>query len=190
LVPENPDDDPKTCTSWRREDCPEEIVALLQERNRKHFGQSKGCNLTSPPFDFTMEFCGVLHRAEALLDGTFTSDKDLFPDEDETMTDREREIRELTKIFFEACQYVDEKVKDKISYTLSLEEYKGKVKNWDERTSTSPGTNMHLGHLKAYWARHLLDKNSEEGKELESKREEEKNWSRREKRFLEAICYC
>jgi hypothetical protein len=39
-------------------------------------------------------------------------------------------------------------VKDKVSYELTTTEYKGKIQKWDERTSTSPGNNMHLGHLK------------------------------------------
>jgi hypothetical protein len=52
-----------------------------------------------------------------------------------------------------------------------LEEYKGKIQKWDEHTSTSPGSNMHLGHLKAYWARHNFAKDSDEEAELESIRE-------------------
>jgi uncharacterized protein YxeA len=47
LVPEDPNEDPKTCKNWRSEEVPEAIQALLQERNRKHFGQSKECNLTN-----------------------------------------------------------------------------------------------------------------------------------------------
>jgi hypothetical protein len=53
-----------------------------------------------------------------------------------------------------------------VSPTLTLAEYKGKIKIWDERTSTSPGTNMHLGHLKAYWARHNLVIGSKEEDEM------------------------
>jgi hypothetical protein len=35
MVPTDTTQDPKTCTDWTRVDCPDEIVALLQERNRK-----------------------------------------------------------------------------------------------------------------------------------------------------------
>ena len=62
-------------------------------------------------------------------------------------------------------------MKDAISYKLSAAEYKGKITNWDERTSTSPGSNMHLGHLKAYWARHLLPEDSDEAESLEAARD-------------------
>jgi hypothetical protein len=47
-----------------------------------------------------------------------------------------------------------------------MEEYKGKIMAWGERTSTSPGSNMHLGHLRAYWAHHLLPEDSEDAKKL------------------------
>ena len=167
LVPTIPGTNPKTCESWRVVDCPEEIELLLQERNRTHFGQSRDCNLTSPPFDFSMLLTGTCHTAEAILNGSHTSDEDLFPTQS---NDGFPKLRDLTKIFLEACKYIDNTVKDKISYKLTPMEYKGKIQAWDERTSTSPGSNMHLGHLKAYWARHLLPEDSDEAEALESAR--------------------
>ena len=167
LVPDDPTQDPKTCDNLRRVDCPDEIIALLQEQNRHHFGQSANCNLTKEPLDFTMEFTGACHRAEAMLDGTFVDN--LEPPTE--MTERECILWELSTIFLEACQYVKTSVKDTITHTISQEEYEGKIKSWDERTSTSPGTNMHLGHLKAYWARHTLTPDSAEATELEQRRQ-------------------
>ena len=49
------------------------------------------------------------------------------------------------------------------------EEYRGKLKVWDEGTLTSPTSHMHLGHLKAYWAEHMLVEGSDEAKELVDK---------------------
>ena len=54
---------------------------------------------------------------------------------------------------------------------LSPEEYKGKLKVWDEGTSTSPTSNMHLGHLQAYWAEHTLPEGSPEAQALKTKQE-------------------
>ena len=125
------------------------------------------CNLTKEPLDFTMEFTGACHCAEAMLDSTFVDN--LEPPTD--MTEQEHILWELSTIFCEACQYVKTSVKDTITHTISQEEYKGKIKSWDERTSTSPGTNMHLGHLKAYWACHTLAPDSEEVIELENRRQ-------------------
>ena len=42
-VPADPTENPKECENWRRVDIPEEIKALSEERNQKHFGQSKNC---------------------------------------------------------------------------------------------------------------------------------------------------
>jgi hypothetical protein len=168
LVPAVPGTNPKHCENWRTADCPEEIVLLLEERNRKHFGQSQDCNLTSPPFDFTMLFTGTCHLAEAILNGSHTSDENLFPRQSD---EGYPSLRELTRIFLEACAYVDDSVKDSINFQLTKEEYKGKITNWDERTSTSPGSNMHIGHLKAYWSRHLLPEESEEAVALEVARD-------------------
>ena len=41
LVPTNPTDNPRTCTDWQRVDAPKELMTILQDRNRQHFGQSK-----------------------------------------------------------------------------------------------------------------------------------------------------
>ena len=49
---------------------------------------------------------------------------------------------------------------------ITEKEYKAKLKAWDETTSTSSTSNMHLGHLKAYWANHTLPNNSNEAREL------------------------
>jgi hypothetical protein len=76
----------------------------------------------------------------------------------------------MTKIFFEACRYVHDNVKDKVPFDITEEEYRGKIMSWNERTSTSPGSNMHLGHLRAYWAQHLLEEGSDEEKQLETNR--------------------
>ena len=150
LVPAEEGADPKQCTDWRRVEEPEEIRILLEERNRKHFGQSKNCNLTSPPTDFTMDFTGACARADAILEGTYPTDN----------------LDEYTKILLESLKYVSEP--DKIQPYLTKEAFLAKVKVWDERTSTSPMSQMHLGHLKAYKAEHSLDPESQEAQDLEA----------------------
>ena len=79
-----------------------------------------------------MDFDRACHRAEAILEG-FYDTSNLDP---------------LTTIFIEALTYVSDP--GTITAGLTLQEYQGKIKVWDERTSTSPLSNMHLGHLKAY----------------------------------------
>jgi hypothetical protein len=48
-IPLHDADDPKTCTQWQQIDVPSEIVRLLQERNRLHFGQAHGAPFTVLP---------------------------------------------------------------------------------------------------------------------------------------------
>ena len=61
---------------------------------------------------------------------------------------------------------------DVIPPEITEEEYKGKIKAWNERTSTSLTSNMHLEHPKAYWAEHTLPKKSDEANKLELTRQQ------------------
>jgi hypothetical protein len=52
-----------------------------------------------------------------------------------------------------------------ITTTLTDKQFDGKLKTWNERTTTSP-SGVHLGHLKSYYAAHSLDPDTDEGKEI------------------------
>jgi hypothetical protein len=80
-----------------------------------------------------------------------------------------QKLHPLTGTLLEALQYVTKP--DSITCALSLEEYNGKLRVWDERTSTSPCSNMHLGHLKAYRAEHLFPQGSEKQRDLDDIRD-------------------
>ena len=58
---------------------------------------------------------------------------------------------------------------DSIPGTISEFEWKNKIKNWKESTSTSP-SGFHLTHSKALLANHTLKEDSPEGVKLEKKR--------------------
>ena len=70
-VPSSSEEDPKTCQDWKRVNCPVEMKKQLTAHNQKHFGQSIGCTLTSPPLDFTMAITATCQQAKAILNGTF-----------------------------------------------------------------------------------------------------------------------
>ena len=91
MMPEDSTQEPKECENWIRVDCPQEILALRQEQNWEHFGQSANCNLTTAPLDLTMEFTGACSRAEAMLNGTYA--KNLDPPE--FANDRERHMLKI-----------------------------------------------------------------------------------------------
>ena len=154
LVPEDPDADPKTWKgNWIKIDDQKEVQEKVTARLQKHFSQSKDCNLTSPPLDVTMDFEGTCAKAEAILNGTY----------DLTQVD------ETTQWLLEHLRYV-ENSRDAVDWKLSSSDLEGKIKVWTEKTSTSPVTNVHLGHAKAYYALHPLDPKSKEAEELEDRR--------------------
>ncbi|KAI2492927.1 hypothetical protein MHU86_21605 [Fragilaria crotonensis] len=70
-IPLHPEHDPKTCTEWRQIDVPTEIVRLLQEQNRNHFGQAKGTPFTVAPLLDDLGFCGDQPLSTRILDGTY-----------------------------------------------------------------------------------------------------------------------
>ena len=76
----------------------------------------------------------------------------------------------LVQLLLDSLQYTASP--DHIPAQLMEEDYKGKIKAWSESTSTSPTTNMHLGHLKAYWAEHTLPENSHKAKTLQQSRQQ------------------
>jgi hypothetical protein len=61
--------------------------------------------------------------------------------------------------------------KEAIPYEISNEEFIGKLKVWNKRTSTSPITNVHLGHGKAYYAERDLKEESKEEQEFQNNRQ-------------------
>jgi hypothetical protein len=66
LVPvDNPD--PKKATVWQTIDDPQKVVAVLQERNQKHFRQAEGTPFTTGEFSAT-PFDGTGPVADAVLD--------------------------------------------------------------------------------------------------------------------------
>ena len=137
-VPSDPETDPKQCPDdqWSPVVDPKEVEQTIRDRLRKHFSQSKDCNLTSPPVDTTMLFSAGCEMAEQILTGTFdTSHLD-----DTTAA--------LLECFTHALG-----TEPAVSATLSEDDLLGKIKVWNEKTSTSPKTNVHLGHAKAYIAK-------------------------------------
>lgn len=144
--------DPKECQEWTIIYDPDDMETWLTRRNTKHFGQSKDANLHKPPLDVTNDFEGTCLKAERILNGTF----------DKTGMD-EATIWLLENM----AQVANTEV---VGAEISLEDFEGKIMSWPERTSTSPKSNWHLGHAKAYFARHSLEEDSEEAELLESRR--------------------
>jgi hypothetical protein len=155
LVPEDPREDPKTSTTWKKLEDPLEVIQAINNRLQVHFGQAQHCTWTNPPLDVTMDFDACCEKAEAMLTGTYES----------------QELDSTAKWIVDNMQYIAGS-KEAIPYEISEEEFVGKLKVWDERTSTSPTTNVHLGHGKAYYADHDLQEGSKEEQEFNAKRQQ------------------
>ena len=153
LVPATEGEDPKECETWVKIDDPPQVRDRVTQRLQQHFSQAKDCNLTSPPLDVTMDFEGSCAKAAAILNGTYDTSN----------------LDEATTWLIEHLKFVAGS-EDAIDAELSASDFKGKVKAWDERTSTSPASDVHLGHAKAYYALHPLPPNSQEERDFESMR--------------------
>jgi hypothetical protein len=63
---------PRKATVWKTIDDPQQVVAVLQVRNQKHFRQAEGTPFTTGEF-VSIPFDGSGPVADSVLDGTYTS---------------------------------------------------------------------------------------------------------------------
>ena len=136
-IPLHPGDDPKACTEWRQIEVPTEIVTLLQDRNRQHFGQAKGTPFTVSPLAEQVGFTGTGVYSDQLLQGTYDD------------TEHAPNVRLLLKHLKQVHQMEASAMRP----TITAAEFRGKLQVWSESTTTSP-SGLHLGHYKALIAKH------------------------------------
>ena len=136
-IPLHPDDDPKNCSQWTQVDVPTEIVRLLQERNRAHFGQAQGTPFTVPPLSDLLGFTGTGTAQTQILGGKFD------------LTSYSPNVQ----LLLSHLQHSHEMAHLASHPTISEDELISKLRIWSESTTTSP-SNMHLGHYKSLIARH------------------------------------
>jgi hypothetical protein len=137
-VPVQADQDPKQCTEWSSVDIPSEVLAHLQTRNRKHFGQAHGTPFTVPPLFDDLGFCGDTPAADDILEGRYDYDKIQDP---------------ATRLLLQQLVQIQSLTDQSTCATISMEEFQSKLRVWRESTSTSP-SGQHLGHFKYLLARH------------------------------------
>ena len=122
---------PDNTDTWQTVRIPEEIEKLLLDRNQRHFGQADGTPFTRQPLSMDVRYDGSGIRAEAILEGSYDTS---------TMT-------KPTALFIQHLQQKSLKTLDK---TITTNDIIEKLKNWPERTTTSP-SGTHLGHYHAMW---------------------------------------
>jgi hypothetical protein len=117
--------------TWITLDQPEAIGEALIQRNKLHFGQAQGTFPTKTPFSEKITWEADTPYSDLLLEGNIP-----FSDD---------EIDEISKLFLEQFPRTTEL--DSIPATITKEEWVGKIKVWNEATTTSP-SGLHLGHCK------------------------------------------
>ena len=151
-VPADPNEPPSNSVrNWSTVTEPDQVLDKLLERVQHHFGKADGSTWTSGPLDTSYDFTGACERADETLDGLHEPDATLSP--------------QAIKLI-ELLTYAED-CKESIPWEITPAEFKGKIMHWDERKSTSPNTGIHLGHAKAYFARHSCPEGSKEAIELE-----------------------
>ena len=130
-------EDPKQATNWTTVDDPIKIEHYLMLRNYQHFGQAHGTPFTIPPLSEWVDWTATSPASEAILIGTFTTDIG---------------ISDICKRLLHHCQ--NRTGNDTIPALLTEEEFRGKLRVWNERTTTSP-SGRHLGRYKALYAKSI-----------------------------------
>ena len=140
-IPSDPNADPKSCTEWVQIDVPTDVLHHLQQRNRNHFGQAYGTPFTIPPIADHLGYRGDGWAATQILDGTYDGSQ---------LDDHVRLLlRHLTQVHT---------IQERLRPTITPKAFASKLKVWTETTTTSP-SGLHLGHLKALFARHSFSSN-------------------------------
>ena len=128
-VPTDPKVDPKQCTEWKEVDTPEEVETAIRERNRLHFGQADGTPFATPKMKEQLDFMASTKTAELILDGQYEPD-------------------DVTSAAAALADHLRKAPVPEIAAELSEAAFRGKLKTWPEKTTTSP-SGLHLGHWKA-----------------------------------------
>ena len=128
-VPSDSAVDPKQCTEWTEVDTPEEVETAIRARNQLHFGQADGTPFATPKMKEQLDFMASTKTAELILDGTYEPD-------------------DITSAAAALADHLRKAPVPEIEAEVSEEAFRGKLKSWPEKTTTSP-SGLHLGHWKA-----------------------------------------
>lgn len=128
-------EDPKMATEWKTITEPQDVEQYLLMRNRIHFGQAQGTPFTVSPLSDDFDWGATTEKAESLLNGQYIPPNEIPP---------------LWSSVLRFCQKVV--ALDTLPALLTMDAFEGKIKRWNERTTTSP-SGRHLGRYKALFAK-------------------------------------
>jgi ribonuclease HI len=137
--------DPKTATQWKTIIDPQHIEYYLMLRNKLHFGQAQGTPFTIEPLSPGLDWGATSSLAQDILEGQYTTT---------TQTDN------LCHSFLQHCKQSAEN--DLIPFEITTEEFAGRMKKWNEKTTTSPFSGRHLGRYKSLFTKGIYQPHSSE----------------------------
>ena len=147
--------DPKTATQWTTISDPKHIEYYLLLRNRLHFGQAHGTPFTVEPLQSQINWGATTPSSDDILSDQFVTDTHLD---------------NLTISVIRQCRR--SAPGDLTPPLLSADEFKGKIKVWNEATTTSP-SGRHLGVYKSLYSRGVyFPLSSEDALRLQSQQED------------------
>ena len=127
-------EDPKKCTQWRNISNPDEIEHYVRLRNRGHFGQAQGTPFTEVPLKHQINWQADTPTCEEILNGYHQIETiDTIPQ---------------CQSLLDACKVATEL--DLLPYEITEKDFEGKIKSWNESTTTSP-SGRHLGRYKSLY---------------------------------------
>ena len=141
-VPINPNDNPKIIANephkWKGIHDASAQTTKIIEQNINHFGQAQleQTPLFQHPLQHMIDFKATTIHSETILKGKFSEPT-------------------LDKTTHQMIQAFESRFHSPISQTLTLTDVKGKIKNWNENTSVSPISGLHLGIWKIIFCDHL-----------------------------------
>eukprot|EP00957_Ditylum_brightwellii_P055431 4200379-Ditylum_brightwellii.AAC.1 len=144
-------ENPKTASTWRMVDLPEEILHYLTVHNCRHFGQAHNTPFTVPLLSQYFDWAANSPMSETILQGKFT----------------DTELTELQQLFLKDCKMAP--IKKYVGKKITCVMWKGKVAAWRESTTTLL-SGCHLGHFKAVIRHFAEDPNTDEGQIMYQKK--------------------
>jgi hypothetical protein len=149
-VPEDPTEDPKTATKWKKILDKDELERILHERNQKHFAQSA---TDKTPFTIDPLYSLLQFRADTEFSQNFRDGK------------VELEALDLDEDAYSLLEELLPKPDDldKISEDLPLKEVMSGFKKWRENTMTG---GRHLGHYKCWLMKRQENETSLSGEDF------------------------
>jgi hypothetical protein len=134
-------------------DDPVEVEKHIQTQLKEHFSQAEETDFRQSPLKEDTNFSADTDTARKLLNGDIEYEQD--------------KLRLSTLMLLQHCA---RDPVDEITTTLTDKQFDGKLKSWNEQTTTSP-SGYHLGHLKSNYAQHSLDPATEAGRDIKEAQE-------------------